>query len=80
MTCVDVAQENISPVVTSQLSELFNYHALISRFFVDLEQDAATGLSRLLPSEELEDAYPEDDAWGASFIRETSYVPSVQMF
>ncbi|GJE85809.1 YccV-like-domain-containing protein [Phanerochaete sordida] len=63
-----VAQENISPVVKSGLSELFQCHSLIGRYFVDLERDSRIALCRLLPSKELRDMYPEDDAFGASFV------------
>ena len=65
-----VAQENINPIPPSKafLPALLKSRSTFSRYFVDVDLDEATGLGRLLPSKELQDAYPEDDAFAASWI------------
>ncbi len=66
----DVAQENINPIPPSQafLPALMKSRSSFSRYFVDVEMDDATNLGRLVPSKELQDAYPEDERFGASWI------------
>ena len=66
---LDVAQENITPVSTHKWKDLFKCHPLFSRYFVDLEQNETSCLSRLLVSKELQSAYPEDEAYGHDWIR-----------
>ncbi|KAF7793363.1 hypothetical protein EIP86_004475 [Pleurotus ostreatoroseus] len=65
-----VAQENINPIPPSQafLPTLMRSRSSFSRYFVDVEIDEATNLGRLIPSKELQDTYPEDDRFGASWI------------
>ncbi|EKM61317.1 uncharacterized protein PHACADRAFT_82095, partial [Phanerochaete carnosa HHB-10118-sp] len=66
-----VAQENIIPLVPlvmNKLNELFQRNSLANRYFVDVERGTSKYSTRLLPSTELKDAFPEDDAFGASFI------------
>ncbi len=68
----DVAQENILPVSPSKeiISSLYKSLSTFSRYFVDLKIDEATGQGRLLPSKELQDAYPEDDQFAACWIHD----------
>ncbi|KAI0706100.1 hypothetical protein BC835DRAFT_1409733 [Cytidiella melzeri] len=65
-----VAQDNIVPVLPSKaiLLWLYKSRSAFSRYFLDVEIDDATGLGRLVTSEELQVAYPEDDQYGSEWI------------
>lgn len=66
----DVAQDNIvpSPPSKATLPWLYKCRSAFSRYFVDVDLDAATGLGRLITSTELQSAYPEDEQYGAGWI------------
>lgn len=65
----DVAQENIDPVRTHLWPDLYDSHPLFSRYFVGVVYNEAAKLCRLVVSKELQDAYPEDDAYAAEWLR-----------
>lgn len=66
---VDVAQENITPARINVWKGMHQSHPLFRRYFVDMERDSTTSLTRLKVSQELLEAYPDDDAYAAEWIR-----------
>ncbi|KAI0095086.1 hypothetical protein BDY19DRAFT_65140 [Irpex rosettiformis] len=64
-----VAQDNIVPAAPSKaiVPWLHKCRSAFGRYFVDVDMDEATGLGRLIPSEELRGAYPEDEQYGANW-------------
>ena len=69
VTYTDVAQDNIVPAAPTKsiLPWLHSCRSAFGRYFVDVDMDEATGLGRLIPSRELQSAYPEDEQYGANW-------------
>ena len=63
-----MAQENIAAAHVVEWKNVYDNQQMLSRYFVGVEHNTTTNLVRLRMSQELLDAYPEDDGIAANWI------------
>lgn len=65
----DVGQDNIEPIAPHRAINIARGRSTFDCYFTDVEWDETGARGRLLLSEELQDAYPDDDAYGATWVK-----------